>query len=99
VIVLERLEAATPLLEGGHHAGEQVAKAMPVQESSEGQQTSATRNPLVGETDLDGFIRRFESNEVGHRLVTRCVGGLGWIFSTTPSLHRTVAALLLHGYR
>lgn len=71
---------------------------MPLEESSKSQEANLAGNPLVGEADLDGFILSFESNEFGHRLVSRCVGGLGGLFHHTPSLHPTVAALLLHGY-
>jgi len=95
---LEWFEAAFALLEGWNRLGEEVAKAMPLEESSEGQEAGTAGNLLIGEADLDGFIRGFESNEFGHRLVSRYVGGLGVLFQYTPSLHQTVAALLLHGY-
>jgi hypothetical protein len=95
---LERLEAALALFEGGHRASQEVTEAMPLEETRESQEASAAGYLLVGEADLDGFIRGFESNELGHRLVSRCVGGLGGFFHYSPSLHQTVAFLLLHGY-
>lgn len=71
---------------------------MPLEESSETEEAGAAGDLLVGVANLDGFIRGFESNEFSHRLVTRCVGGRGGLFHCTPSLHQTVAALLLHVY-
>jgi len=47
---------------------------MPLQESGKGQQTGATGNFLIGETDLDGFMGRLKFNELGHCLVSRFVG-------------------------
>jgi len=60
--------------------------------------TGTAGNLLVGAADLNGFVRRFESYEFDHRLVSRYAGGLGVLSPCTPKLHQTGAALLQHGY-
>jgi hypothetical protein len=52
---LEGFEAAFALLEGWDRAGKEVAKAMPLEESSESQEAGTAGSLLVGEADLDRF--------------------------------------------
>jgi hypothetical protein len=63
----------------GQHLRQQIAESVPVQKTSEGQQSGSTADFLVSETDLDGFLRGFEFNEFGHCLVTGCSGVIGYL--------------------
>ena len=85
--IFEGLVTPATLLELGQHPRQQIAEAMPVQETGKGQ-PGATGNFLVGETDLDGFIGSLEFNELGHCLVSRFVGRLGELYHTPTSLHQ-----------
>lgn len=54
-------------------SGHQVFEPVPLQKSSESEQAGSASDFLVGKTDLDGFLGRFEFNKFAHCLVSRMV--------------------------
>jgi len=53
------------------HSGQQLPEAVPMEKTSQRQQSSPSADFLVGEPDLDRLFGNLESNEVGHCLVSR----------------------------
>src|SRR2546425_1254564 len=62
--ILEGLIATAALLETGKHLGQQIAEPMPMQKAGEAQQPGPTRDSLIREADLDGFVGSLEFNEL-----------------------------------
>jgi len=96
--IFEGLITTATLLEPGQHARQQLAEAMPVQETGEGQEPGATGNFLISEADWDGFMGSLEFNEFGHCWVNRFVGRLGEVCHTPTSFYQQWPQLLLHRY-
>src|SRR5438552_8320547 len=71
---------------------------MPMQEAGESQQPGPTRDSLIREADLNGFLGSLQFNEFGHCLVSRFVGCCCEIYHIPASFYQQWPKLLLHGY-